>query len=184
VISRRSLVTGSCACAALVACGKRLADQAGPTDTAAGDGGGTGDTGFNGGTDTSGTDGGSETGGADTSVTDTCADTGASVDGWVEVPLADYPDLLEVGGFAYVELPEQLLHLIVAQPEADCFIALWRICTHGACETEWDRKTIQAVCPCHGSVFADDGAVLVGPATSGLRSYPIVRRGDSLWLQR
>lgn len=156
--------------------------RAGPTDTAAGDGGGTGG---DGGLDSGGPNGASDSGGgSDSSAADACADTGAKVDGWVEIPLADYPDLLGVGGYAYVELPEQLLHLIVAQPEADCFVALWRICTHGACETEWDQKATQAVCPCHGSVFADDGAVLVGPATSGLRSYPIVRRGESLWLQR
>lgn len=113
-----------------------------------------------------------------------CTDTGGAVEGWVEVPLAGFPELATVGGYAYVEVPDALLHLIVAQPEPDCFVALWRICTHGACETEWDPASREATCPCHGSIFAEDGAVLLGPATRGLRVFPVVRRGESLWIER
>jgi Rieske Fe-S protein len=102
----------------------------------------------------------------------------------VELPLSEYPDLATVGGFAYVVKPESLLQAIVAQVDKDCFVALWRICTHGACETEWDAEARTAVCPCHLSVFAEDGRILEGPATVPLRTFPVVRRGGSLWLQR
>ncbi len=111
-------------------------------------------------------------------------DDGASVEGWVPIPLADYPALAEVGGWAEVDLPEHLLVVVVAQPEPGCFVAIWRVCTHGACEVDWDPASATAVCPCHGSVFAADGSVLVGPATEPVRAFPVVRRGDVLWLQR
>ena len=175
MIARRALLSGACACAALAACGRR----------------GGGDTDRAGGVDTGAPDTGvpDETDGTDTSDTDdtddrACTDTGGAVEGWVEVPLAGFPELATVGGYAYVDVPDALLHLIVAQLEPDCFVALWRICTHGACETEWDPATREATCPCHGSIFAEDGAVLLGPATRGLRVFPVVRRGESLWIER
>lgn len=156
MIARRSLLTGACACAGLLACARRAIDPAERADSAASD-----DTGL-----------------------PSCGDLGQDVTGWVELPLVDFPALREVGGYAYVELPDALLHLVVAQPEPGCFVALWRICTHGACETEWDPGARVAVCPCHGSVFAEDGDVLEGPADVPLRTFEVVRRGESLWLRR
>ena len=107
---------------------------------------------------------------------------GDSAQGWVEVALADYPDLREVGGQAAVDVPDAFLALIVAQPSEGCYLALWRICTHGACEVAWDAESDEAVCPCHGSRFAEDGAVLEGPAPRPLRAYPVARVGDLLWI--
>lgn len=105
-----------------------------------------------------------------------CADTGASVEGWVELPLAGFPERATVGGYVYPDVPDARLHLIVSQREEDRFVALWRIRTHGACETERDPATREATCPCHHSIFAEDGAVLLGPATRGLRAFPAPRR--------
>lgn len=116
--------------------------------------------------------------------TATCEETSTSVDGWIEIPLANIPEVETVGGFAYVELPDQLINVIVVQVSEGCYTALWRICTHGACETDWNAAAAEAVCPCHGSVFATDGTVVEGPATRGLRVFKVVQRGSSLWLQR
>ena len=101
---------------------------------------------------------------------------------WVEVPRADHPSLVEPGGYAYVSVPDALLDLTVLHLEDDTFAAVWRICTHGACETEWDGAAL--VCPCHGSRFTTDGAVEEGPATEPLRTFEVVRRGESLWIYR
>jgi Rieske Fe-S protein len=157
VIPRRAVLRGACAGAALAACGRRAASDSGS---------------------------GGDSGAVPDSATLACADTGQDVTGWVEIALADHPGLEHVGGYAYVEIPEALLDVVVAQPEAGCFVALWRICTHGACETEWDPDARVAVCPCHWSVFAQDGSVLEGPAEAPLRTFAVVRRGASLWLRR
>jgi Rieske Fe-S protein len=106
------------------------------------------------------------------------------VDGWVELPLADYPELRIVGGFAYIEVPDRLVNVVVVHAEENCFTALWRICTHGACAIEWSAKDLNASCPCHGSIFEIDGRVTLGPATEDLRVFPVLRKGESLFLQR
>lgn len=101
---------------------------------------------------------------------------------WVEVSLSDYPELLEIGGVAYVSSSEALLNVAVLCLAADTYTAVWRICTHGACETEWLDGALE--CPCHGSRFDTSGEVIVGPATAPLRTFDTVRRGDSLWIYR
>lgn len=166
MIARRAVVTGLCACVGLAACGK---ERGGAWRAEAYD------------TDNPG----ARDSGPPVDEEPVCAeDTGAPVDDWVEVPLLDFPELATPGGFAYVEIPERLVNVVVACLAEGCWVALWRICTHGACATEWDPATREATCPCHGSVFGADGAVQIGPATVGLRSFPVVRRGDSLFLHR
>ncbi len=47
-------------------------------------------------------------------------------------------------------------------------------CTHLGCRYTWDKTTDRYVCPCHGSEFAPNGAVLRGPAVKPLdRLYPV-----------
>jgi Rieske Fe-S protein len=104
--------------------------------------------------------------------------------GWWELPLAEHPALAEVGGWEVVSKAEALLEVIVAQPTEGCWVALWRICTHGACELSWEAEERQLSCPCHDSRFGEDGAVAQGPATEALRSFPVGRLGQSLWIWR
>lgn len=44
-------------------------------------------------------------------------------------------------------------------------------CTHLACAYHWEMDKGQFVCPCHGSSFALDGAVINGPAARPLDRY-------------
>ena len=53
----------------------------------------------------------------------------------------------------------------------DAFNALTATCTHEAC-TITGFAAPQFVCPCHGSRYTTAGAVVNGPATRGLTSYP------------
>lgn len=116
---------------------------------------------------------------ADCSVT-----PGSPNEGWVEVPLAAHPALLEPGGWVTLAIPESLLYIVVACTAPDCWVALWSTCTHGACGIQWDAATTQAWCPCHGSRFAPSGLVIHGPAERPLTAFPVGRRGDSLWVHR
>ncbi|MCK6507231.1 Rieske 2Fe-2S domain-containing protein, partial [Myxococcota bacterium] len=109
---------------------------------------------------------------------------GTTAEGWVEIPLAAYPALSQVGGQAAVDVDEAFLHLLVARTAQDCWIATWRVCTHGACEVLWDAAAGEVLCPCHQSRFAADGTVLQGPATEPLTAYDVGRRGDALWVRR
>lgn len=98
------------------------------------------------------------------------------------LPLAEWPELAEVGVGVAVDVPEQFATLIVFQARPDCFVALWRICTHGACEVELQGGEV--VCPCHGSVFGEGGEVLVGPATRPLVRWEAGRVGEAVHLRR
>lgn len=123
--------------------------------------------------------GAQDSGGADCSVT-----PGTAAAGWVELPLADHPGLDTPGGSAVIAIPEHLLYVLVACTAPDCWVAVWSTCTHGACGVAWDADAVEAWCPCHGSRFGPDGAVRQGPATRPLSSFPVGRRGDSLWVHR
>ncbi len=48
------------------------------------------------------------------------------------------------------------------------FYALELTCPHLGCQPAWDQARRQFRCPCHGSAFGADGALLHGPAKRGL----------------
>lgn len=110
-------------------------------------------------------------GGGDTD--ETCASTDE-----VRVPLADHPDLDEVG-WTVVTVPDRLLDVVVAQHDGG-LVALWRTCTHGACPLSWDPEAGEAWCGCHGGRYAADGTVVAGPPPRPARTFPAWREGDEL----
>ena len=161
-VRRREFLAAGCAFACLSGCGRRVSGVGSPVDTAP--------------LDTEPLD--------DDTSDATCDDATVPDATWIEIPLDAYPTLRERGGWDYVVMPDDLVNVIVVHGIDGCYRAIWRICTHGACENDWDPAASVARCPCHGSEFAEDGSVLRGPATRGVRAFPVVRVGESLWLKR
>lgn len=62
----------------------------------------------------------------------------------------------------------------VVRPSADQFVAFSASCTHAGCSVDFDRGSMQFVCPCHGGTFdAKSGQVLGGPPPSPLPAIPV-----------
>lgn len=57
------------------------------------------------------------------------------------------------------------------------------VCTHAGCTVNWQESVQQFSCPCHNSVFSATGAVLKGPATEPLKSYPVKVEGEQVFVQ-
>ena len=100
----------------------------------------------------------------------------------LSISLMDYPELTEVDGSALVSFPDQFVHLLVVCVAVQKWIAVWKICTHGSCDVEWDENRSAIRCPCHNSFFDLDGHVLQGPAQRPLKSYTVCQLDNSLYL--
>lgn len=58
------------------------------------------------------------------------------------------------------------------------FLALSTRCTHLACTVTWNEQRQIFLCPCHGSEFERDGAVLNPPAPRPLDRFPVTVEAD------
>jgi len=57
--------------------------------------------------------------------------------------------------------------------DADTFIAFSINCTHLGCPVRWLARANLFMCPCHGGVYYQDGAVAAGPPPLPLPRYPV-----------
>lgn len=65
--------------------------------------------------------------------------------------------------------PAWLVH-----PTASDFVAFSAVCTHAGCTVEFDGRSMEFICPCHGGTFdTKTGQVLSGPPPSALPSIPV-----------
>lgn len=69
---------------------------------------------------------------------------------------------------------------VVLEPKPARYVALSAICTHLGCVVQWQEKTGELLCPCHGGRFSVDGAVLGGPPPRPLESLPVTIDGDQI----
>jgi Rieske Fe-S protein len=92
-----------------------------------------------------------------------------SIDGTVELALAQYPELTEPGGSLRILADDAVNPVYVLAHGDGTFTALSPICTHLGCTVEIEGARL--VCPCHGSTYDRSGRVLQGPAPLPLTRY-------------
>ncbi|HTR49246.1 MAG TPA: Rieske (2Fe-2S) protein [Kofleriaceae bacterium] len=77
--------------------------------------------------------------------------------------------LASPGGALLVDTTRDTI-MVIRMSQVDV-VALSAICTHAGCSMNFNTKTQQIDCPCHGSVFGEDGSVIHGPASRPLAVY-------------
>ncbi|MCB2190413.1 MAG: ubiquinol-cytochrome c reductase iron-sulfur subunit [Deltaproteobacteria bacterium] len=60
------------------------------------------------------------------------------------------------------------------------YFALSLVCPHLGCRPAWHQDKGRFLCPCHGSMFAQDGGRISGPAPKGLSHVALKARGNKL----
>ncbi len=96
--------------------------------------------------------------------------------GDITVDLNDsaFASLKTVGGYAYKG------DIIVIRSTDTVYLALSKVCTHSQCTVTYNSTNKDIPCPCHGSKFTTNGAVVNGPATSPLKKYDVKLNGNIL----
>ena len=86
---------------------------------------------------------------------------------------------MPVGGSASFTDPASGDPGLVIQQTAGQFVAFDAVCPHAGCTVAYAKAAKVIACPCHGSEFdAQTGAVLQGPASSGLGTIKIAAGSD------
>jgi cytochrome b6-f complex iron-sulfur subunit len=85
-----------------------------------------------------------------------------------------YASLKTVGGFAYKG------DIIIIRSTDSDYLALSKVCTHSQCTVTYNSTNKDIPCPCHGSKFTTNGAVVNGPATSPLKKYDVKLKDNIL----
>ncbi len=63
------------------------------------------------------------------------------------------------------------------------FIAFVLNCSHLGCPVSWESSPKLFICPCHGSVYYEDGTVAAGPAPFPLQRFKVRVRGGQVELE-
>ena len=96
---------------------------------------------------------------------------------------SDYPALQAPGGsiHALVHATSGDKDVFITRVSTNVVDTVSTICTHTGCTIGgYNSSNQQYLCPCHNSIFAADGSVVQGPATSPLPSYVGTVSGSSV----
>ncbi len=63
-------------------------------------------------------------------------------------------------------------------------ICLDPACTHLGCRINFQSEQHRFVCPCHGGVFDESGAVTSGPPPKALERHPVKIESGKIWISR
>lgn len=79
---------------------------------------------------------------------------------------------LKVNVPVYFQYPSGYPNILIKKNDGSV-MAESLLCTHTCCQVRYDQSTTDLYCPCHGSVFSQDGKVLRGPAYLPLPSIQL-----------
>lgn len=83
---------------------------------------------------------------------------------------------LETDGQLFLQAPGMQRPVYLRRLAGGDVVALLAACTHAGCQPE--PMADRLACPCHGSEFSWEGAVLQGPAERPLVRYPVIVQGE------
>jgi menaquinol-cytochrome c reductase iron-sulfur subunit len=93
-------------------------------------------------------------------------------------------------GISFVETTQdaylyaQVPHSVYALKKSETDVTVYSpTCPHLGCQVFFDRQKKEYVCPCHGSVFTEEGAYVSGPAPRGLDVLPSKIDKGGLYVQ-
>jgi cytochrome b6-f complex iron-sulfur subunit len=69
--------------------------------------------------------------------------------------------------------------VIINRPDKGYF-AFSRICTHLGCLVEYNKSTLQFICPCHAGTYDLEGNVVSGPPPKPLAAIPVKIEGETI----
>jgi Rieske Fe-S protein len=92
------------------------------------------------------------------------------VGGSVRLPLRNFPQLAQAGGYLKILPAGEATPLYVLALDHGAFAVVSPICTHLQCTVNVEGGVL--LCPCHGSTYDREGRVLRGPAQQPLRRFP------------
>lgn len=90
--------------------------------------------------------------------------------GVVRLVLRNFPALEQAGGHVRIRPGADAAPLYVLNNGGGRYAVLSPICTHLQCTVALEGT--QFLCPCHGSMYDREGAVLRGPAMRSLQRFP------------
>jgi Rieske Fe-S protein len=93
--------------------------------------------------------------------------------GQVRLEFARFPDLLQPGGSASGRPQGYGRPILVVALAGGAYAAVDAVCPHLGCTVGYAPAEGDLACPCHGSRFTTEGALLAGPATSGLTAFAV-----------
>jgi len=100
-----------------------------------------------------------------------------AVAGAITLSFARFPALASPGGSATGRPGGSGPLLLVMALAGGGYAAVTARCPHQGCTVAYAASAGEVQCPCHGSAFSTGGALLIGPATVGLASYPATADG-------
>lgn len=98
----------------------------------------------------------------------------------IVIDLAAQTSLTNSGGFLLIpEARTFVIHI----GNSDDFRAFTSVCTHEGCDVD-NFSGSRIRCPCHGSQYDSNGAVVIGPAPRALRRFAASRSGNTLTITK
>lgn len=91
--------------------------------------------------------------------------------GNVVLDLEKYPELALEGGAVELEVSSHHESLLIVRLSETAYAAVSPTCTHLGCTVRKEPSFFR--CPCHGSTYTLEGAVVRGPAEEPLERYPV-----------